>query len=406
MLSTLLPGIRELRAPLVAGFLWLLAICLLLQESIPSRADASGAYKLGYALDTALGGASAGAALGVLAYLLGTLSLALLVGGFPGGRFWRPHVRFVPRAGVLPLAMRRTGCASFRAPFGSRGQRVLLVVARETVERMQPVIAALAAVEEAGCGAGQHRDCDTFSYPTVSHPNIHHAALKHVARTASSHRDRNTNWGTGDEIDRLLDCAAELSSVVRRADHEYRALGPKPEFMPVRRPSRRSNSAASTFWSIEHAARSMLEEAVADLVVADFEMMRTRLLREDTRELSSAIDRLRTEADLRFAVAAPITALFIILAAQTESVASLLGLGAVVVLIGAAVQRRKDAGDMLLDALNERTRSPALERLNSDIARIVTGTREASSDPFAAPDEETPSTAASPAPGRDDGLGK
>jgi hypothetical protein len=42
VLTSLLPGLRELRAPLSAGVLWLLAIWFLAEPSVPDAEDATG----------------------------------------------------------------------------------------------------------------------------------------------------------------------------------------------------------------------------------------------------------------------------------------------------------------------------------------------------------------------------
>ena len=43
--SSLLPGVRHVRAPLVAGFLWLLGLWLLIAGRIPAREHATGGLR-------------------------------------------------------------------------------------------------------------------------------------------------------------------------------------------------------------------------------------------------------------------------------------------------------------------------------------------------------------------------
>ena len=77
MLTSVLPGLQELRAPLSAGFLWLLALWFAAERVVPERTDASGtvasAYRLGGLLETI----GLGAALTFAAYLVGSLSVFL-----------------------------------------------------------------------------------------------------------------------------------------------------------------------------------------------------------------------------------------------------------------------------------------------------------------------------------------
>jgi hypothetical protein len=78
MLTSLLPGIRNLRAPLAAGYLWLLALGLLLEPHIPDRANATGLIASLYRLSGALRPAGLLAVATFAAYLIGSLSMALL----------------------------------------------------------------------------------------------------------------------------------------------------------------------------------------------------------------------------------------------------------------------------------------------------------------------------------------
>ena len=73
MLSSLLPGIRELRAPLAAGYLWF-AFGFLVAGSPTDLKDAPAAIQDLAELTESLGAAASGIALSFFAYLLGSLS--------------------------------------------------------------------------------------------------------------------------------------------------------------------------------------------------------------------------------------------------------------------------------------------------------------------------------------------
>ncbi|OXM56177.1 hypothetical protein CFP71_14300 [Amycolatopsis thailandensis] len=77
MLSSLLPGLRELRAPLAAGYVWLLGLWLALRPGLPPDVHATGVYKDLLDLGTWAGKAAIFAAATFAAYLLGTMSLAV-----------------------------------------------------------------------------------------------------------------------------------------------------------------------------------------------------------------------------------------------------------------------------------------------------------------------------------------
>ena len=77
MLASLLPGVRELRAPLAAGYPWLLAAWLLFYDEIRSRDEATGAVDTFYGLNDAATAIGLAIALSFVAYLIGSLSQAL-----------------------------------------------------------------------------------------------------------------------------------------------------------------------------------------------------------------------------------------------------------------------------------------------------------------------------------------
>jgi hypothetical protein len=77
MLTSLLPGIRDLRAPLGAGYLWLVALGFILEPHVPDRADATGFMESIYRLADSLSVVGLGVAASFAAYLIGSLSMAM-----------------------------------------------------------------------------------------------------------------------------------------------------------------------------------------------------------------------------------------------------------------------------------------------------------------------------------------
>jgi hypothetical protein len=91
MFTSLLPGLRELRAPLAAGYLWLAAGWLYFAPQLPASVeDAQGVLRDVYRVVAAGDPVAVVAGLTFIAYLLGMLSTDLLI---------RP-VRFIVK---LPL---------------------------------------------------------------------------------------------------------------------------------------------------------------------------------------------------------------------------------------------------------------------------------------------------------------
>jgi hypothetical protein len=74
MLTSLLPGLRELRAPLAAGYLWLITAWVALASRIPTTEAASGILKDIYRLGQAVGKPGVIAAVTFAAYVIGILT--------------------------------------------------------------------------------------------------------------------------------------------------------------------------------------------------------------------------------------------------------------------------------------------------------------------------------------------
>jgi hypothetical protein len=73
MLANLLPGIREIRAPLAAGYIWVIALWITFFDYIPKRDEAQGVWKSLYQLSATVGTAATLAAVSFAAYLIGSL---------------------------------------------------------------------------------------------------------------------------------------------------------------------------------------------------------------------------------------------------------------------------------------------------------------------------------------------
>ena len=76
-LANVLPGIRDLRAPLAAGYIWLLGLWLALEPTIPSRSQAGGVLGSVYELGDELSTIGLGIAASFVAYVVGALSTSL-----------------------------------------------------------------------------------------------------------------------------------------------------------------------------------------------------------------------------------------------------------------------------------------------------------------------------------------
>jgi hypothetical protein len=91
VIANLLPGLRELRAPLAAGYLWLLGAWLLVEPHIADRTDATGAVAALYDLESAAGPLGVVAGVSFVAYLIGSLSEELLAKPWRQAMLWWPR---------------------------------------------------------------------------------------------------------------------------------------------------------------------------------------------------------------------------------------------------------------------------------------------------------------------------
>jgi hypothetical protein len=75
ILASALPGFRDLRAPLIAGYMWLVFLWLLVKPEIATR-PANGTTAAMYDLAKHAGPIWIGLGVGVAAYLIGSVSQA------------------------------------------------------------------------------------------------------------------------------------------------------------------------------------------------------------------------------------------------------------------------------------------------------------------------------------------
>jgi hypothetical protein len=120
MLASLLPGVREIRAPLAAGYLWLFALWLAL-EPFPTAKEATGLEAAVIDLADAATPVAVAVVLSFVAYLVGSLS-DVLVRRYRG-RLAKPahaRARFGRMSGVPNLLCSRNSYYSLRVVAAER----------------------------------------------------------------------------------------------------------------------------------------------------------------------------------------------------------------------------------------------------------------------------------------------
>jgi hypothetical protein len=310
VLANFLPGVRQLRAPLAAGLLWLLAVWLVVEPSIPaSGADAGEPWHAFDEIGRAVSGLGIGlAAIAVTfaAYLVGSLTenvwRALPSRAFGSPRvFWdSPQQRRERDAGRLRLRLRRlrifasfTGIFTVGPTFVETG---LPWPPTRFPPQSDPVLPSIEAFEKLRELAGQWLESAGYA----------------------------TERGEIQPMDVVDGLVFE---------------GPG-------------------LW----ATYTLPKAEVVAKVISELDLIRTRLLGKEP-ELFSAVDRISSESELRFAILPPLVALIGVLAVQSTPL-WLAGLLLVWLLLRDGARRRRAASDLLIDAIYlERVKPPAVDML-------------------------------------------
>jgi hypothetical protein len=319
MLANLLPGIRDIRAPLTAGFIWLVAIWLLVEPEM--RGDDSELTTSLDALADAVSPAGVGAALGVCAYLLGSASEAVTnaVVDWRSGRRKLWFVSHVPaltpasHLAVEELALDATAEASRRLKARGIAEREAydtLVFTRRAREKATKR-------DQIDADARARLDADRREGVVYAHGS-----------------DGLEGWR--DDVGRLID----TTDVIPAGKTQFVDAGPYDE----------------NWYSV------LVANELEGVLGGEIEQMRTRLL-VDQPELFSKVDRLRAEAEFRAAIAAPVVFLGGVLGLATGPWwLGLLTVALVPPLVLQGRRRADQSNDALVEALRiGKVSSPALD---------------------------------------------
>lgn len=306
MLASLLPGLRDVRAPLAAGYLWLVACWLTLEPSVPERSEAHGVVASLYRADDVLSVVGLGIVLAFAAYLLGSLSAStlspLLRRGFPSA--WPVKGTSIPPSPLTPQAIEALNQVVFGA-----------------VDEINDSL-ALTGVDADEFLAGQTRR----AIPGLGEP-----------------RRRGRDWELRTRLRRPPDASLDRSK--RMGAPPIGAESATPVDIDVRR------------------AAVLVPRVLQDLdIVAN-----TRLLGRD-QALYAEVDRNRAEVELRLAIIPPLLVLAIALGIVTAPwvlvVAAALGGLLAWGLFRDAVRRERLANQILLQSMAAgRVQSAKIESL-------------------------------------------
>ena len=309
MLASLVPGLRDVRAPLAAGYLWMIVAWIAFEPAVPEREAAEGVLASIYRVSDVLSAVGVGVALSFAAYLLGSLSASTLT----------PLLRR-----LFPRAWSRSTDQDVsvpRAPLSPQAEAALSLVVRNTRDQ---VMSSLALTDW---------DPDRF-------------LAERTGRRLFSAKDAANPHAVGRAGHALID---ELLN--RDAPVAYAGPG---SMEPVDVDAQRDLM----------LARAVLQDL--DIVA------QTRLLGRD-QELYAEVDRNRAAVELRLAVIPPLLCLAIAVGARSSPwlLTVLAGLGAILCwgLFRDAIRSETVANQILLQSMEDRRfRSPTLERWETQAA--------------------------------------
>jgi hypothetical protein len=323
-----LPGLREIRSALAGGYLWLLFLWLLFDPSL-GRADFAGEpFRSARHAGETVGPVAKGVAVTFVAYLLGTF---VNEGRSVMSRVYlyaRQSENFTPDIARTRLSVRLEDRlrsrrqpswrlkrkSYFRAVFEQsytfRYRRYELVsrVTLACLKFLERVISML--------GSGMRAAAMAFAVPVIA---VEVAGL------------------------------ALLRSIISMRAEPY-----KPFLTP-----RGVTSLEAYLESAGSLKTNSTVPGIAD-VIADFPVIRARLIHTSVDTVNE-VDRLVSEAEFRSSIVAPLTFLIALLAIDT-SLWWLLLWPLLLTLLSAARERRRESGDLLVDALCQGVvTSPALD---------------------------------------------
>jgi hypothetical protein len=326
MLLNLLPGLRELRAPLLTGYTWLLAGYIAFEPSVSRKTAQTGIWHILNHLRTEIGAVGTGVGLSVMAYLVGAVSQ---------GIFARDGLRPVIRQRYVRLWLRHQWV-------------------RRLLKRLVPT-------------RFHDRIDNPISGPTpwgrIPHGDVAQSAL-YVTFTTLAERISAVLADAGLTIHTLaLAARDELQDSPLTGTRS--ALRPLVKILPV--------SAGLAGWdepddeTIEswHPLEIMesLQYSVAGAAVKELGLARTGLVGKQ-KDLFSVIDRLDAEAELRLTLAPSLLGLAAALGWRASPWVAAIFVIATGVLVMQGQARSKHATESVIEALRlGRTRIPLFDQI-------------------------------------------
>jgi hypothetical protein len=344
VLSNALPGFREVRAPLIVGYMWLLFVWFLV-EPHARGSHRSAALQALIDLRDAVSSVGFAVGLSVAAYLVGSVSQSLTA--------WVPGIGSRIRQTVF--------IGRFRLGEGTPGvdERVALSASHQRKRGPEQLIA-----ERIPDAVGELRG-------RLQHAEPLREALRSALAREKANEEKTEEGVSQEEIDAAQ---AEVAQAIEDGDRDRatrlrkvanRLAGAAP-VAPIERRLRDIDREVSR---LENKLRHCVAGASAH-VRDEADLPATLLIGENDRLYADA-DRIRAEGELRLSVVAPAAALVILAAVQSNPI-WLVGLALVAELFLQGLRRIETARDLVVRGIRFGTaKSSALEDFDRAYERLL-----------------------------------
>lgn len=347
-LASAIPGLRDIRAPLLAGYAWLLFAWLVLKPE-PGLTDATGLMENVVGLAETVGPVATAAGVSVIAYLIGALQLGFLsfVGGVWGSglglwHHWRSAVAFQrsPEDRTRFPYYEHPDDGALLKPGGVWTSRPFSRTMTMLGEMLKPHFMRDAASRK-GEAIFEQEERDRFDYAI-------------------------SKWRNHDEPEGRLECHRLV----------LRAL--PPDFFPGVPQVRRKLERSLTDLEADDASQLLNDLQGLRRALSD-EPRQPRLLLGEKPTLFGEADRLRSEAELRQSIAPPIVALIGLLIIEVGSWCFVLLLAPYLLYRQARAQESESRALVYEAISNDKVPSPALARLKQLVDNLPVREKAATS---------------------------
>jgi hypothetical protein len=315
-LSALIPGVREIRAPLIAGYLWTFFGWLIANPAEPAEGGNLDLYDRAGEVARSIGPVGQAVAVSVAAYLVGSVLTTISLKIFSWGiRTWRSQSTY----------------AYWSSPVDETGRLP---------------ISGLQSIAGIGPGLGFMPGWRGYMAGPEPNPPIDHAILGIADRELGEERRRLEG-----ALENLVEAAGSES-----ISFQHRSRG-AVETISLEVPDGQQMTQREFVVPSFEAGRDLFDQ---------LPILRTRLV-EQAEAIGMQVERIYSEVELRLAVAPPLLALALLFA--TDHLLWLLVAIAPIALIGQALSLEQEGERQVIDALRARSGTDELEKLTPVFAR-------------------------------------